>query len=282
MSGKAGRSAGATAYPAMPPARLSRAEARRLLDRRPVRHEGNNRLAQLLAAAVAPVPTASEREASDAGLSAVLAAFNAVDVSGRRDRAPSWHGGYSRTFAVKCAAALVLVSGAGMAAAGGALPDSAQRIAHELFGGIGVPAPTFSAAPNRGLHTLAGPRVTPSASPPHVSAAVVNLCVSVTDSGADWRDTITPADKATLVAAAGDDQNIETYCARLLTATATSAPSATTGTGSSAASASPTTPRDTHQPVEPSSPPASASAQVVGKPTPTPSRTPPSKRPTGR
>lgn len=138
-----------------PGIRLGRAEARRLLSGRTPRDQRNLGLQYLLAAAAAP-----DLEQSDRGLDTMLAAFaqsgaltpdagsarssaTARNPASRRagQRAqwdlPRW----SRALVVKCMAALILVSSAGVAAAADALPAPVQSFVYDMFGGLGVPAP---------------------------------------------------------------------------------------------------------------------------------------------
>jgi hypothetical protein len=97
------------------------------------------RVAELLAAAAAP-PSSDELAGEDAAVAAFLSAARPVPPrAGRRHHSPR-----HRLVGVKLAAAVVVVvlSLAGVAAAAtGTLPDPAQRVAHRVLGGAGVPGP---------------------------------------------------------------------------------------------------------------------------------------------
>jgi hypothetical protein len=97
------------------------------------------RLAELLAAAAAP-PSSDELAGEDAAVAAFVSAARPVPPrAGRRHHFPR-----RRLVGVKLAAAVavLLLSLAGVAAAAtGSLPDPAQRVAHRVLGGAGVPGP---------------------------------------------------------------------------------------------------------------------------------------------
>ncbi|HEX8928619.1 MAG TPA: hypothetical protein VGA45_06880, partial [Actinomycetota bacterium] len=97
------------------------------------------RVAELLAAAAAP-PSSDELAGEDAAVAAFVSAARPVPPrAGRRHHSPR-----RRLVGVKLAAAVVIVvlSLAGVAAAAtGTLPDPAQRVAHRVLGGAGVPGP---------------------------------------------------------------------------------------------------------------------------------------------
>ena len=97
------------------------------------------RVAELLAAAAAP-PSSDELAGEDAAVAAFVSAARPVPPrAGRRHHSPR-----RRLVGVKLAAAVVvlLLSLAGVsAAATGSLPDPAQRVAHRVLGGAGVPGP---------------------------------------------------------------------------------------------------------------------------------------------
>lgn len=97
------------------------------------------RVAELLAAAAAP-PSSDELAGEDAAVAAFVSAVRPVPPrAGRRHHSPR-----RRLVGVKLAAAVVvlLLSLAGVAAAAtGTLPDPAQRVAHRVLGGAGVPGP---------------------------------------------------------------------------------------------------------------------------------------------
>jgi hypothetical protein len=185
-------------------------------------------LSDLLAAAAAP-PRPDEL----AGLPAALAAFEAagrespagVAVTGRRR-------GFARSVVVKVAAgvAVVLFGGTALAAETGTLPGSSQQHAHELFSGLGVPAPpsarpapTVPAVSPSAVTPTAGPTpgptsVSPSRTPGPAGAATRGLCRS-------WqarqqhpkKKPMKAVSLRSLAAAAGGTEHITTFCADLLT-----------------------------------------------------------------
>lgn len=234
-----------------PGIRLGRAEARRLLAGRAPKDQQNLALQYLLAAAAAPDPDPGQ---SGQGLGAVLAAFAAAapdsasahspasarnPASRRAGQRSQWDlPRWSRALVVKCMAALILVSSAGVAAAADALPAPVQSFVYDMFGDLGVPAPPVSPAqhPDPDGHPAAGPTASATPGPGQSSSAApqngsaltptpggptqtpgspIALCQaavhSLTTPGA-----LSPAEFAQLGADAGGYQHIAVYCAKVL------------------------------------------------------------------
>lgn len=216
-------------------------------------------LAALLAAAAAPDP---ERDGDEHGLAAVLAVYrSAADApvretdmmgavegrpaaagSGRAgSRIPSTRRGrFTFALAVKCTAVLVVVAGAGVAAASvGALPAPMQRLAHDYLGGVGIPAPT-TAPPSANASTT--PRVgasrsdTPNPTPAPTGSAsalstqspneLVALCEIVVQAGDNWHSDLDKAQRDLLTAAAGGNSQVPAYCETVVASNTPSAPAA--------------------------------------------------------
>jgi hypothetical protein len=213
--------------------------------------KGNPELDDLLAAAAA-APQDDERDERD--LAPVLLAFT---VAGRdaaadeptRGRAAGWRPGrMSGRLAVKCAAALLAATACGVAAAGAnVLPTPVQQLAHDLLGRVGVPAPRTPGTTSSGS-PAASATGTPTASPTPAAdsgsaaatpdaATVTALCGTIAHSGNKWRTELDQADQATLIAAAGSENKVVSYCARLLSGALKSTATASAGTASAAASA---------------------------------------------
>jgi hypothetical protein len=209
---------------------------------------GDRELDALLnAAAAPPLPGRGDR-----GLDAVLEAYRAAGHVGpaagdgpaeqirivippRPRRAPG------RRFAVACA---VVTAGVGVVMAGanaGVLPTPVQSLAHDVLGGVGVPAPpTRGSGPGTGRTPTAStgasatprPSRTPSAhatgsarpsaswgsgSGTHATTdPITALCTQIANTGDEWRERLGPDDQAVLIAAAGGDDNVEPYCVELL------------------------------------------------------------------
>jgi len=188
-------------------------------------------VAALLATADA---TPGERDERD--LAAVLAVFNAAvpgagDVGAQVQHAPRRPEWVTGRLVAKCAAAFVLATGCGVAAAGaGVLPTPVQQFAHDVLGDAGVPAPRTPGAAVTGGATATisagGGSALPSSNAS--STTLVALCTTAEQAGGSWRSAVSKADRATLAAAAGDEQNVLSYCAALLASspTASAAPSA--------------------------------------------------------
>jgi len=110
----------------------------------------------MLAAAAAP---AFPEEHDESALGAVLAAFNAAAVEEApalgaagvlaEQDASSQQSKRIVRLVTRCAAALFIVTGGGVAvASAGILPDPIQSLAHHVFGGLGVPAPKHGVSPS--------------------------------------------------------------------------------------------------------------------------------------
>ena len=187
-------------------------------------------LADVVAAAAATPAGADE-----SGLADVLAAYQEA---GEQDRKPgslpaaSDRRRFTRPFAVKCAAALVLATCAGTAtaAAAGALPAPAQSLVHHYLGGIGVPAPrpapSDTASPTTGPTGSApgsGGGQSPQSSASSVPPPLLTLCRAVVQDGNPWRADLDKADRNALSTAAGGEQHVGSYCAAMV-GSAASAP----------------------------------------------------------
>lgn len=240
-----------------PAGRIGWTTANRLVDGNQV-GSGASDLDMLLAVAAAP---ASEATLDPAQLEPVLMAFRRAGIGAdptpqprRVNRRRS-----SRALLVKCAAALMVVGGSGVAAASaGVLPASVQRIAHDYFGGVGIPAPAASRTAGSTSSGMPSPSGSPSPSAGGDEAAantarLIPLCQTVASNPGDWRSVLDTADQAALVAAAGAPGHVPQYCAALL-ATASSSPA----DGSEGVTPSPA------QPTGPSSKPTPGASATHG------------------
>lgn len=186
---------------------------------------GASDLDMLLAVAAAP---ASEATLDPAQLEPVLMAFRRAGAEPAPQPRRVTRRRSSRALLVKCAAALLVAGGSGVAAASaGMLPASVQQIAHEYFGGVGIPAPAASRTAGSNPSGTPSPSGSPSASAGGDEAAANNarltpLCQAVAANPLDWRSVLDAADQATLVAAAGAPGHVEQYCATLLAAASSS------------------------------------------------------------
>jgi hypothetical protein len=208
-----------------------------------VRRRRDRELAAVLAAANAAYGRPDERE-----LAVLLALFNAPGPGPVGGAAPKARPSTSRAAAsrpgwatgrlvVKCSAAFVLAAGCGVAAAGaGVLPNPVQQLAHDVLGGVGVPPPRTPGA-DGGTSSATASAPSGSASPSAAAlAALTPLCEAVAQDGNAWRAALAKDEQATLVAAAGGEQKVVAYCARLLadSSTSTAIPSATASSGATA------------------------------------------------
>lgn len=234
------------------PRRIGWRAAGRILDGR---HggRGTDDLHALIAMASAPAspPTghAGTGRAEAVPPNAVLAAFHeTAAASPTTARKPVRRGSSSRGLALRFAASILVVCGAGVAAASaGVLPSGMQRIAHDYLGVGSAPAssaqvPSSSAATS-GTPT-SGAATTPITTGAVPTSAVAALCRQISPTGSDWRANLSTADQATLISAAGGDHKVKQYCARVLedfqeSPKATPSPE-TIGTPSSIPSAKPT------------------------------------------
>jgi hypothetical protein len=128
-----------------------------------------------------------------------------------------------RAALVKCAAAFLVVGGSGVAAASaGVLPTSVQRIAHDYFGGVGIPAPSSSEAAGSNPSATPGAPGSAAATPgpgeatAGDAAQLLPLCRQVAANPQNWRTVLDAADQAALVAVAGDPGHVRQYCATAL------------------------------------------------------------------
>lgn len=207
-----------------PQRRIGWGAANRLIDGDDGRH-GIGDLDTLLAVAAAPP---SEATLDSARLEPILVAFRAAGAGARstmptptrdriRRRSP-------RVALVKCAAAFLVVGGSGVAAASaGVLPTSVQRIAHDYFGGVGIPAPAASEAAASNPSTTPGAAGSPTPAPgagdgtTGSTAQLMPLCRTVAANAQNWRVGLSRTDQAALIAAAGEPGHVKQYCATLLT-----------------------------------------------------------------
>jgi hypothetical protein len=229
-----------------------------------MKEERDPDLAALLAAAAAPGPGP---DGDERGLEAILAAYRAaVDAPVRethmmstvelepveapaagRGRASQGHRRFTRAVAVKFAAVLVAFAGTGVAvASAGMLPTPIQRFAHTYFGGVGIPGPNGIAPTTAGSVTplstasrsgraTAGPEssgtASASASPVQATPAeLAALCEIVVEAGDSWRSDLDKAQRDLLVATAGGNSNVVTYCNQLVAGGSPSASAPAPGT----------------------------------------------------
>lgn len=193
---------------------------------------GTQELGTLLAVASAP---ASEATLDPVRLEPVLAAFRAAvpgsapqrpaQRQAQRQPQPARPSRSAQTLLVKCATVFVLLAGSGVAAASaGVLPASVQRIAHDYFGGVGIPAPSSasSSAADSNPSTTPSTAGSGTASPGSgaasaaTTAQLMPLCRQVAANPQNWRSVIDAADQAALVTVAGDPGHVRQYCATLL------------------------------------------------------------------
>lgn len=220
---------------------------------------GDRDLDALLAAAGAP---AFPEEQDEQALQTVLAAFDAagsVELAGAgaaRGR-PARPKRRMATMIARCAAALCVVTGSGVAvASAGILPMPVQSLAHHIFGGIGVPAPKTGGT-SRATTAVPSPTAAPTTQPGHVTATtsptvgpsitatatanttttdtasassapaspsgqdtttLLELCGQVIGHGDGWETGLSQQDLAVLTAAADGEDKIVPYCAHLLKA----------------------------------------------------------------
>lgn len=202
--------------------------AHRLLTGQPV-GPAADALRALLAAAAAPA--AAERD--QAPLNILLDAYRQAEASpaaggaaAAPGPAPTAPGGrvqrrVSRAMAVKCATVLLVAVGTGAAAAGSnMLPASIQRVAHDYFGGLGVPAPSTGPG-SPGAQASASPAPQPSASavPPAGATPIsdlITLCGRIPHGSKNWRTALDAQDQSKLSAAAGGELKVTSFCAQLL------------------------------------------------------------------
>jgi len=209
---------------------------------------GAGNLDTLLAIAAAPP---SEATLDPAQLEPILMAFRGAGIGANPTPQPRRviRQRSSRAALVKCAAVFLVVGGSGVAAASaGVLPSSMQQIAHEYFGGVGIPAPAASGTAGVIPSTAPGTAGSPSPAPSPgeatagSTAQLMPLCQTVAENPQQWRSVLDTADQAALVAAAGAPGHVGQYCAALLATSSSSAVSGNQGVTPSPA-----------QPTEPSS-----------------------------
>ena len=225
-SGYPGRPAHAAQPRRRPARRIGWGSASRLVEgENGGRSTGN--LDTLLAVAAAPP---SEATLDPVRLEPILMAFR-----GAGDRAGAGGGSPApprsairprspRAAVVKCAAVFLVIGGSGVAAASaGALPTSMQQIAHDYFGGVGIPAPAASgtAGANPSIAASAAGSLSPAPGSGEAaaggSAQLMPLCRKVAANAQNWRAGLGAADQAALAAAAGEPGHVRQYCATLLT-----------------------------------------------------------------
>jgi len=179
-------------------------------------------LSDLLAAAAAP-PRPDEL----VGLRAAMAAFEAAGHQGPTSVAvASRRRGFARSAVVRVAAgvAVVLFGGTAVAAETGNLPGSSQQHAHELFSGLGVPAPGARPTPtvpvvsrSAIVPTPTPSSVSPSETPGPAGAATRGLCRSWQARQKNPKKKPMKAESLQkLAAAAGGPEDIAAFCTALL------------------------------------------------------------------
>jgi hypothetical protein len=215
--------------------------ARRLVDGAVTGQDADD-LRTLLSLASAPSTAAS---ADSARLGLVLAAYREAAYAPPpppTGGAPVRQRSATHVLAARCAVVALLLSGAGVTAAStGMLPRPIQRIAHQWFGGEGIPAPSGSGAAGdaalsassspSGQQTSTTPMPTPGAM---ASNALSTLCAVVSAAPKDWQDQLDAADQATLITAAGGQQKVKQYCTKLLAQATESAASSSAAASTSA------------------------------------------------
>lgn len=128
----------------------------------------------------------------------------------------------TRTVVLRFGAAVLVVCGAGTAAASvGVLPAGMQRIAHEYLGVGSAPAQSTQARPSSAAASRGSAGSDNEAVPtPTTGAAsastVISLCRQISQAGDDWSADLSAADRATLIAAAGYERKVTAYCKQLL------------------------------------------------------------------
>jgi hypothetical protein len=252
------------------PVWLTAGQAEDLLSGRPG-PAGSEALAGVLAALAGP---AEPREAELAGYDRIRQAFEAAGAADGARRAGSREdlgaarsprGGSrsvsglrpDRGLAVRAGvlAAALSVAGVGTAAAANSLPSGLQQLAHDVFGGIGVPAPEdagtpgISAAPSGPTPTGAAGRThgatsgptTPAGTTPMASASAesVALCRAYGEDG----DGLSGEQQERLAVLAGGKQHVAKYCKAVLAAetAASSASTSADNGGTTAAGTAATT-----------------------------------------
>lgn len=240
--------------------------------------------ALLTAAAQLPAPDRFDPAESEE-LTALLAAYrdaayrNAAESAPRTSRArTSRRVGGTRLLLVKCAAALFVVAGTGLATAtAGMLPDPVQRLAHDYFGSVGVPAPSASGGAGSPTTPASGsPAVSqsPSAVAGSADAATTALCRTVADDPQKWHAELDATDQALLDAAAGGNEKVVAYCTRIIasdgSAEGNGASASAGATGTSSPTASGAQPTATHGAPHPSHSPSPGPQTSHPSPSPNP------------
>ena len=213
---------------------------------------GTEELDTLLAVASAPI---RETTADSARLATVLAAYRRAGAEHATAHRSVTRRPASRSALAKCAVFFLIFSGSSVAAASaGILPASVQRMAHDYFGDVGIPAPsshgTAVSSPSETPSASGSPAATtPRGTAQSSAAQITMLCQKVAANMHNWRAGLNDADQSALLTAAGSSDNVRPYCAALL-AQSSSAPGGPSAMPSPSASApSPTAspePTDTH------------------------------------
>jgi hypothetical protein len=190
---------------------------------------GNPGLDHLLGALRAPATTAETGGGRVTAAALAAERRRAAQTTGRKGRLPA----SARTIVVTTATVVALLSGGTAVAAGtGSLPAGLQQHAHRLFSALGVPAPgtgpsapTPAPAPAPATATRVTPAPTPTPRPtttapaPSRSAEQVAWC-QAWQVAADGGHPMNGRDRRDLIAAAGGEEKVATYCG-LPTASAT-------------------------------------------------------------
>jgi hypothetical protein len=227
-SGYPGRPAHAAQSRRRPARRIGWGSASRLVDGENGGHGAGN-LDTLLTIAAAPP---SEATLDPARLEPILMAFRGAGAGTHARVGAGWSAPprsrtrprSPRAAMVKCAAVFLVIGGSGVAAASaGVLPTSVQQIAHDYFGGVGIPAPAVSgtADANPSMTPSAAGSLSPAPGPGEATAGgtaqLMPLCRKISANAQNWRTGLAAADQAALVAAAGEPGHVRQYCATLLT-----------------------------------------------------------------
>jgi hypothetical protein len=191
---------------------------------------GNPGLDHLLGALRAPATTAETGGGRVTAAALAAERRRAAQTTGRKGRLPA----SARTIVVTTATVVALLSGGTAVAAGtGSLPAGLQQHAHRLFSALGVPAPgTGPSAPTPAPATSAPDPVTPAPTKVTTAATATSPTPAPTRSAeqvawcqawqvaADGGHPMNGRDRRDLIAAAGGEEKVATYCG-LPTASAT-------------------------------------------------------------
>ncbi len=197
------------------PRRVGSREAEELLTGAPVAAD-RRALAELLSAAAGPT-----RPDELHGVQAPLAVFEQShrppEMSHRRRRRTVFARlGIGWPTAKLAAVAILAVVGTVTAAKTGVLPDSAQQVAHDMLGGVGVPAPV-TASPRNSPGTQGDPgRPTASPTPPAVRQNQDDDAEALCRAYRDRRRSPDPQVSLRLARLAGGAPKVDRFCTGVL------------------------------------------------------------------